>query len=250
VTNAERYRFADFTRENYRRLLSVAKKRFRFCTFTEALPADGFALWRHDLDFSVHAGLKFAQIEYRENVRATYFIHLHSYFYNPFEPDVAKTILQIHELGHEIGLHVDGTYKNHADLGDLERSIPGEARCILDLLGLDVRVMSFHMPSGITANARAASYAGLVNADADRFRTALTYCSDSNGYWRFRPLEDVLRDSSVSSLQVLTHPEMWTDEPLPPRQRVLRCIDGRAANTLKWYDKALESGGRRNVDWL
>ena len=88
--------------------------------------------------------------------------------------------------------------------------------------------------------------AGLVNADGAGIKARFAYGSDSNGYWRFRRLADVIADSGPL-LQVLTHPEWWVPEPMAPRARVQRAIDGRAAYMAAKYDAALADAGRENV---
>jgi hypothetical protein len=104
------------------------------------------------------------------------------------------------------------------------------------------------MPDAQSAQYGEPEYCGLVNTYADYFRSSVGYCSDSNGYWRYRRLEDVLTAAEDRSLQVLTHPSLWTDEVMSPRQRVLRCVNGRAEKAMAWYDHALKAGGRENVD--
>jgi hypothetical protein len=42
---------------------------------------------------------------------------------------------------------------------------------------------------------------------------------------------------------------MWQDEVMSPKQRVERCIEGRAMKTRRWYDDVLRRAGRENVDW-
>src|SRR5262245_53947913 len=64
--------------------------------------------------------------------------------------------------------------------------------------------------------------------------------------WLYRRLEDVLVSASERPLQVLTHPGMWQDSPMPPRQRVERCIQGRAKATAEFYDNLLRVAGRPN----
>jgi hypothetical protein len=36
---------------------------------------------------------------------------------------------------------------------------------------------------------------------------------------------------------------------MSPRQRVLRCIDGRDDHTRRFYNALLDQFGRENVDW-
>jgi hypothetical protein len=48
-------------------------------------------------------------------------------------------------------------------------------------------------------------------------------------------------------LHVLTHPEWWVPEPMSPRDRIARAIDGRAASVAAGCDRAIRAVGRRNV---
>jgi hypothetical protein len=107
---------------------------------------------------------------------------------------------------------------------------------------------SFHNPDDSTAAYRNREYGGLINASSSFFYDSVGFCSDSNGYWRNRRLEDVLTQAIDERLQVLTHPEMWQDVPMSPRQRVDRCIDGRAQRTRERYERLLLENDRDNVD--
>ena len=86
----------------------------------------------------------------------------------------------------------------------------------------------------------------LFRSYSRRFKTEVPYCSDSNGYWRFRRLRDVLASGSDVCLQVLTHPGWWMDVPMPPRHRVFRSAFGRAHAAISLYDSAIAAHGREN----
>jgi hypothetical protein len=73
VSNADRYHFSDFTRENFRRLLRLARERYTFRTYANFARDERFLLWRHDVDFSPHAARKLAEIEADEGIVATLF---------------------------------------------------------------------------------------------------------------------------------------------------------------------------------
>ena len=76
----------------------------------------------------------------------------------------------------------------------------------------------------------------MVNAYGRGLRERFAYCSDSHGVWRHRRLHDVVEQATDERLHVLTHPEWWVPDPLPPRERVTRAIEGRAASTHARYD--------------
>ncbi len=81
------------------------------------------------------------------------------------------------------------------------------------------------------------------------FKENFDYCADSTGYWRFEPLDDVLKNHEIKNLQVLTHDSMWSNDVLPPRRRVYEAIDVNAKRQKEWYDKTLFNFGAKNVDW-
>ncbi len=115
-----------------------------------------------------------------------------------------------------------------------------------ELLGVEPVAFSFHNPDNACLSFDEEEYGGLVNCYSWRFKHECGYCSDSNGYWRFHRLYDVLSQARDQCLQVLTHPGWWQKAPMPPRQRVFRCVYGRAAATLHAYDNILEKMCRRN----
>jgi hypothetical protein len=249
MTNAQRYHFADFTRDNYAKLLKLARQTYAFRRFTDFDPGERFVLWRHDVDVCPRAAVKLAEREAAEGVGATYFVMLRSEFYNLLDPEATSCVRAIAGLGHEIGLHIDLSCYPTAGETAFVRALAAEARAVAELMEVDCRVFSFHNPDARAAAYRDRLYAGLLNASAEYFYTAVGFCSDSNGYWRTRRLEDVLRQATDERLHVLTHPEMWQDAVMSPRQRISRCIDGRTARTGERYDQLLREHNRENVDW-
>lgn len=243
--NATRYHFADFTRENYTRLLRMAKAAYRFSTFTDVDRRSRFVLWRHDVDFSPQAALKLAERERAEDVRATYFVTLHSDFYNLLEPAVMDCVRGIAAAGHELGLHFDLASSGP----DPEAEAADERRWLERTFKARCGAVSFHNPTVAGETPKAETFAGMVNAASAYFYSDVGFCSDSNGYWRDRRLEDVLGAASDERLQVLTHPEMWQDTVMSPRERVQRCIDGRAERTRQRYEELLDRHHRTIVDW-
>ncbi len=228
-------RIADFTEAGYSQLLSVAKERFSFKRMDDDLNGDNIALWRHDVDFSPHRALALARIESERSLPATYFVLLSSPFYNALEPEVSGLIKEIASLGHDIGLHYDASLVA-GDVSAHEGRIRLEADMIAAMIDRPVRSFSLHNPSlSSDVPLDDKTYAGLVNATAPMLRSKLEYCSDSNGFWRYRSLHEVVADPSVRRLYALTHAEWWTPQSMSPNERVERAIDGRAAKVLSDY---------------
>jgi hypothetical protein len=207
------YYFADFTETAYRDMLRAAKVNWEFIDFTAYQSAGRVCLWRHDMDMSCHRACRLAQIESEEGVKATYFIHLHNEFYNPLEKEVAEIILHIQEMGHCLGLHFDpGFYTAKLSGGqDIVHWLKFEQNLLSQIFHTEIRVFSFHNPDvdGNCLSIDQNEIAGMINTYGRYFKEHYTYISDSNGYWRFRRLRDVLAAVEIEKLHVLTHPDWW-----------------------------------------
>ena len=236
----------DFTVEHYRQLLQLAIKNYEVTRYADIPWGKRFVLWRHDLDNSLNRGLALAKIETEKGVKATYFINPHSEFYNIAEVAQHKIVQEILSLGHDLGLHFDAAFYDIKLEQEVDRLITQEADYLYTLFGVKPAAFSFHNPVATYLSCEADYYGGLVNCYSKRFKEEVPYCSDSNGYWRYRRLYDVLAEGKYPCLQVLTHPGWWQDKPMPPRQRIFRSAYGRAAATLHRYDDGLESHGRLN----
>ena len=239
---------ADFTDAGFRELVVIAKTRHVFRPFADALTMSDGLLWRHDIDMSVHRALALARIERDEQVAGAFFVYLHSTFYNALEADIVALLLEIVSLGHEIGLHFDPLFYGlrPSDTEALERAVAAERDLLQGTLRTTVAAVSFHNPdvSGFKDEVHDDRIAGLVNAYGNRLRRDFAYCSDSSGYWRSKPIRDVLTEPGRDRIQVLTHPEWWVPEPMPPRSRVARAINGRSASVARRYNEALRALGR------
>jgi hypothetical protein len=247
--SANNDRWREFTEQAYAELLDSARSRYRFSTFCQR-GDDRHALWRHDVDHSPHRALRLAQLESERGLVATYFVGLRSPYYNLLEPDVSRIASRILSLGHRIGLHFDAAaYQVPAwTLPLLEEKMNLEKQWLERLLGCTAEAVSFHDPSaGGLLDFDQLTLAGMVNAYAKDIRSTYSYGSDSNGYWRFSPLSDVIESGRHERVHILTHPEWWTPEPMPPRRRIERAVIGRARAVMQIYDNHLALAGRRNI---
>lgn len=242
------FKFYDFTLSNYRSLLSLALTNYEFRLFNQEYQHKSILL-RHDLEFSVPIALRMAEIEAELGIRSTYFVQLHSEFYNMLEKSSLKDIKQIEKLGHQIGLHFDSHFWEIQDETQLDSSIEFDKSVLEKYLETQVMAFSFHNNTPFTLSCRKDKYGELLNVYSDYFRERYAYNADSLGYWRYERLEDRLKDARVDTLQILIHDGMWQDEVLPPRRRVYKVIDENAERLKLLYDNHLTKIGQKNIDW-
>ena len=235
----------DFTEQRYGEILDLAASRFSFHPISHIPDSKGTALWRHDIDFSPQRALAMATMEAERGIVATYYVQPSSRFYSVFEPEVSGILQEIRAMGHTLGLHFDPSI--YPPGSSLPRLLV-EKELLVELTKSKIETLSLHNP--ITYNSstfEAPVIEGMVNATHPSLRERFTYCSDSNGSWRFTPLKEVLEDSSVVNVYILTHPAWWTEEAMVPRDKVKRSIEGRADAELSYYDTLLATHNRPNV---
>ena len=250
------YFYEDFTEDNYRRLLGIAKRSYEFIRVedyrTENRSDDKpskVIINRHDIDASVHRAVRLSAIEKELGVVATYFVYLHSTLYNVFEKEIVDLLRVIMDNGHDIGLHYEpwfyGIEKDKRD--EFESRLLYEKQIIEALLDVQVGAFSMHNPDrGGWTSFGDEKVCGLMNMYSDYFKENYGYCSDSDGHWRYRRLEDVLTKAQENRLHILTHPASWTPEVMKPRARLLRCAQGRMASSMRKYDENMREMGRVN----
>lgn len=238
--------YSDFTMQHYRRALAAAKDRYEFRFFDQEQTAEPHVLWRHDLDASVARAASMAAAEREAGVRATYFLRLHSAFYNPLETGTHSLVRDIVRHGHQLALHFEAGFHRVASRRALEGALERDRRVIEDWFGVEVAAFSFHNPQGDGMLGFGSDrYGGMVNTYGGHLK-GYKYVSDSNGYWRHDRLYDVLC-GGPPRLHVLTHPEWWTDRPMTPRERIRGVIGSQADACMTEYTSLLRSAGRPDI---
>lgn len=208
---------------------------------------------RHDIDFSPQRAVKMAEAEADEGIKTTYFINMHSVFYNIFETDVSNKIKRILALGHNLGLHFDPDFyiKNSGDISfdDIRHFAALEKNILTDFFECDFTALSFHNPdTGSWKEMKDEKIAGMINTYNPCLINDFKYISDSNGYWRFQSPEEIINSSDdYLKLHILIHPAWWTEEVISPYEKIQRCVNGRGENVLNDYNSLLEKCGRKNI---
>jgi hypothetical protein len=175
-----------FDLEHYSELLEAARAGgYRFAFF-EGEPSEGDLILRHDVDLSLDAALRMAELEAGAGVSATYFLMTQSVFYNLASPEGERAIARLRELGHRIGLHA---VHPKAELDDRFDA-----------------VVAWHNPE---PSYMSAPIDGAINVMQAPWFSPATYRSDSNQVWRAGCPHEHLRAGLFRWLQLLTHPEIW-----------------------------------------
>ncbi len=248
--NSELYRFSDFTLSHYKEILSLLQQRhYHFASYDNFNKADRFVLLRHDIDFSPQRAFKMAELESELETPSTYFIHIHSEYYNSLEKEIYLIIQNILSLGHQIGIHFDSHFYNIQTEKDIHLRLHQESVLFAEFFKVNVKCFSFHNTNPFILSCQNDTYAGLVNSYSSYFQKELAYCSDSNGHWRYKRMYDMIRDENPERLQLLIHPEWWQETVMSPWQKIKRAVYGRADKNLSDYLQLLKSYNNRNIDW-
>jgi hypothetical protein len=178
-----------FDMTHYAEILETAKAGgYRFTTFGEP-PTRGDIFLRHDIDLSLDAALRMAELEAEHGVQTTYLLMTESVFYNLASTEGAAAIARLRELGHAVGHHAV-----HPNVERDDRFDP---------------VVSWHNPQ---AEYMSGSIPGAINVYAEPYFDPPTYRSDSNQHWRSGCPHEELRGGGFPWLQILVHPEIWVYE--------------------------------------
>ena len=189
-----------FDLDHFRDLLEAARDGGYSFAFFDGEPRSGDLLLRHDVDLSLPAAVRMAEVEGDLDVRATYFVMTESEFYNVASPSGEAALARLRELGHRIGLHARWPHAAPRD-------------------GFEPLV-SWHNPEPDVAHE---PVEGLV--DVMQAPWSDVYRSDSNQHWRQGCPHEELRAGAFERLQLLTHPEIWVYPGSTMRETMLAMLD-------------------------
>jgi hypothetical protein len=199
-----------FDLAHYAELLEGAKSGgYRFAFFDRE-PEAGELLLRHDVDLSLDAALRLAELEAEAGAQATYFLMTRSVFYNLASPEGEYALARLRELEHRVGLHA-----------------------VYPRLELDDRfdpVVAWHNPDPEFMNEPLDGAVNVMQAgyfDPDHYR------SDSNQHWRSGCPHEELAAGGFEWLQLLTHPEIWAYPGETMRETMLAMLDAQREHDLE-----------------
>jgi|LSQX01.2.fsa_nt_gb hypothetical protein len=199
----------EFTYSAYEKLLTLLKNCYEICNYKNYKDSPRCVILRHDVDLSLEAALRFAEIEHKHNVRSTYFILLSTGFYNPFHRKAYEIIKKIRVMGHEIGLHFDETRYSIANEKEFARYVEKEASILSAGLNMNIEVVSMHRPSKWVLE-KNLKFDNLINSYSKEFISNFKYLSDSRMNWS-EDVYRVIQSNMYDRLHILTHP-IWYGE--------------------------------------
>lgn len=198
-----------FSLELYQETLEKAIRfGYTFPTVSELKEGTGkinkFLLLRHDIDTSPRYALKMAQLERSLGIRSSFYVLMHSPFYNPAAPPHWDDLSQIVELGFEVGLHYDTAFFEQRQKDPLE-GVLNDAVALEKILGVKIYSVSQHRPaSGTFLEKLNEFYVDAYNQDLIH---NICYVSDSGFKWRGDTLADLL--GKEDRIHALIHPLTW-----------------------------------------
>ena len=172
---------------------------------------------RHDIDYTLKGIKEFAEIENNLGITSTYFLRVHSSNYNLYSEHSYSLINYLLKYNHEIGLHFDSTYFSMI-FNLVPREVFEKEKKLLELI-IDKKIKSISEHYDVGCNIFKIpklekivdiNSLGIDNYAYDKkYVLDMKYISDSNANWREG---DILDNLNFNRLQVLTHPELWSDK--------------------------------------
>jgi peptidoglycan/xylan/chitin deacetylase (PgdA/CDA1 family) len=191
--------------------MDSVKNKYYFGTFSEfpkLMKIKKIILLRHDVDISLDCALKLAKLEHEHGLKATYFILLHSEYYNALSESNQIKIKEISDLGHEIGLHYDTNFLSKNNKNAILQ-IKQESEILSNLIGKKIKSIAQHNTS-ISSSLNIESNPDFIDPRSVDILQKIMYISDSGHYWREGCMCKHI--NKHEKLQILTHPIWWNDD--------------------------------------
>ena len=199
-----------FDLAHYAEILACAEAGgYRLADFGDE-PQPGDLFLRHDVDLSLDAAVRMAELEASVGARTWYFLMRESTFYNLASDEGEAALRRLRELGHHVGSHLV-----FPDTQLDERMEP-----VIAWHNPDPEYMSAELDMGI-------------NVMSKRYFDPATYRSDSNQHWRSGCPHEELRAGAFPWLQLLIHPEIWVYDGKTMGQTMRSMLDAEKERRLE-----------------
>lgn len=196
-----------FTLDHYRDLLKAAKAGGYGLAGFDRPPEPGDLIIRHDVDLSLVAAVRVAEVEAEAGVWSTWCLMTRSVFYNLESEEGEWAIARLRELGGRIAHHAVWPH--------------------VDLDGRFEPVVAWHNPDGAYLME---PIDGATNAMSAPWYDPPHFRSDSNQHWSHRGRDDecphdALAAGELDWLHLLIHPEIWAYDGATMRETMESFLD-------------------------
>ena len=245
-----------FSYDDYRKIIQIIKDTGRVTDYKSALHTDKFAIMRHDVEYSVERAYELARVESSMDFTSTYFFQWTNNSYNILSRKNKDLIKDIHERGHNIGLHF--ALNGMTDMEQIRNQILKEIRILNELFGFTIDTFSIHRPSKDVLRENI-KLPGIINAYQDEFFTfgenvteksevEVKYLSDANHIWRYG-YPDEKNILSYDKVQILTHPFAWCKEGYDNFDNYKALVNEKYAELIDSIDRECKDFGEYR-DWF
>jgi hypothetical protein len=191
-------------------LLSEISQLFSTSHFGTSNTNHSGLLLRHDLDFSLKAGLIFGEAERNLGLNSQVFIRTNCNSYNVNSGLSRKELLEISEL-QEVGIHIDSP-SAFLNYDDFRFNLRISKEIIESITCKEVRLISYHRPKSTDLNGPE-KIEGLISMYSTQLFEDRTYISDSANSWNAEKYDKLFTDlNRTKKIQLLLHPEWWLNE--------------------------------------
>ena len=224
----------------YIKLLKQLTKHYKITSLKNAPHTKPpYLILRHDVDLSIEASARMAEIEYELGVKSTYCVLFSSKHYNLYEEKTLKHLRSIIKMGHEVALHYDLEVYNLYDQ-KLETVLAHELKALELLTGHPVNSIAMHQPWREPLDPFE-NVSNIVNSANPQL--AELYVTDSYRAWY---MEYLLKLFSLKydKVQLVIHASLWTDKPTNWKE-ILEQYD-----KLEWFELWQGSNKRKETDTI
>lgn len=227
----------EFTYTAYKHLLSLLlDNHYKISNYQNYQYNNKCVILRHDVDFSLEAAVRLAELEYKQDVQSTYFVLLATPFYNPFHRKSKNILKAIIDMGHAIGLHFDEANYFISNKDDLINHVEREVAILSTGLNMDIKSVSMHRPSKWVLE-EDVHFKSVVNSYSSIFFNDFKYLSDSRMHWR-EDVYQVIQSNLFDRLHILTHPIWYGEQERSMKENLLQLIRDQKS---KCYESVREN---------
>ncbi len=184
-------------------LIKALTQGYHFVSFEEskALKSMKYVILRHDVDISLERAVRVAEIERNLAVSSTFFLMLHSPFYNLMDEESSRYVKQLHALGHWIGYHYD-----LGMLGSKPKLVlEAEVELVSRFFQTPITMIALHNPTSYSKKSFEVPENDVYSC---QFFSEIKYVSDSLQRWREGCFCEHL--GHFPQIQLLIHPFWWS----------------------------------------